>query len=185
MRRGVLLAAPAVSSAVARISTLRALHTTALRRNSPFRTLGVPPQASLDDVRRAFRRLAKTHHPDVGGDGAQFNSIKDAYDTIVARMFRSNSDGGARGANKPLDVELEELVGVGDLPAAWRLWNHIASSHSPSKNELRAFLLLCDADSAVGLRGALERISALCDEGRLRGALRTEAFNQLFWHLER
>ena len=31
---------------------------------SPYETLGVPRTASADDIRSAYRRLAKKHHPD-------------------------------------------------------------------------------------------------------------------------
>lgn len=36
---------------------------------------GDPP----DKIRREFRRLAKIHHPDVGGDPAEFRRIRSAY----------------------------------------------------------------------------------------------------------
>ncbi len=51
----------------------------------PYRTLGLAQGASLDDVRRAYRRLAKANHPDAAGEAAlpRFLAIQAAYDQIV------------------------------------------------------------------------------------------------------
>eukprot|EP00252_Welwitschia_mirabilis_P027603 TRINITY_DN9509_c0_g2_i2.p1 TRINITY_DN9509_c0_g2~~TRINITY_DN9509_c0_g2_i2.p1 ORF type:complete len:142 (+),score=8.32 TRINITY_DN9509_c0_g2_i2:205-630(+) len=35
------------------------------REESPFDVLGVPPSASLDDIKSAYRKLALKYHPDV------------------------------------------------------------------------------------------------------------------------
>lgn len=50
-----------------------------------YRTLGLPPGASLDEVKRAYRRLAKANHPDAAGESAlpRFLAIQAAYDRIV------------------------------------------------------------------------------------------------------
>ncbi len=46
-----------------------------------YATLGIPQDASQDDIRRAYRQLAKlTTHPDSGsGDAEQFQTVRDAY----------------------------------------------------------------------------------------------------------
>ena len=43
------------------------------------RVLGVAPDAGPGAVREAFRRLARLHHPDHGGDPAAFARIVNAY----------------------------------------------------------------------------------------------------------
>lgn len=42
------------------------------------RTVGVPPDASPEEVDRAFRRLARRLHPDRGGDAARFRELTQA-----------------------------------------------------------------------------------------------------------
>src|SRR5918994_886505 len=70
----------------------------------PFRTLGLNPGASLDDIRRAYRRLAKANHPDSAGEAAlpRFLAIQAAYEALVApRERRPGARPGASGAGQP------------------------------------------------------------------------------------
>lgn len=50
-------------------------------RSSEFKILGLSQDASWEDIKRAFRRLARLYHPDVAGpDGAgKFAEITEAY----------------------------------------------------------------------------------------------------------
>lgn len=63
-----------------------------------YRTLGVSPGASDDELRAAYRRLVKRHHPDHNGGSLEsartFEAVQDAY----AELVKLRSGGGARGA---------------------------------------------------------------------------------------
>lgn len=49
----------------------------------PYETLGVPVGATDDDIARAYRDLAKRHHPDLAGDdGSRMRDINAAYEQI-------------------------------------------------------------------------------------------------------
>ena len=53
-------------------------------RGDPYRVLGVPPDASTAEVKRAYRLLAKRNHPDAGeGSLARFLEIQAAYEVLV------------------------------------------------------------------------------------------------------
>ncbi|MBI4464089.1 MAG: DnaJ domain-containing protein [Acidobacteria bacterium] len=44
-----------------------------------YAILGVAPEASPEQVRAAYRRLAKQYHPDAGGDPERFRVVQEAY----------------------------------------------------------------------------------------------------------
>lgn len=44
-----------------------------------YRILGISPSATWDDIERAFRRKAKVHHPDHGGDEDAMRALNEAY----------------------------------------------------------------------------------------------------------
>ena len=50
-------------------------------------TLGKIP----DDIRKAFRRLAKRHHPDTGGDSIKFKVINEAYQLLAKGQISKRS----------------------------------------------------------------------------------------------
>jgi hypothetical protein len=52
---------------------------------SAWSVLGLAPGASLDDVKRAFRKKALETHPDQGGDAEAFRGAQGAYEKLSAR----------------------------------------------------------------------------------------------------
>jgi curved DNA-binding protein CbpA len=64
----------------------------------PYRTLGLSRDATLDEVRRAYRRLAKANHPDAAGEAAlpRFLAIQAAYDLIAGPEALGRRPGTAR-----------------------------------------------------------------------------------------
>ena len=48
-----------------------------------MRLLGLPPSSSDVDVESAFRKQARRHHPDVGGDPARFRAIVAARNLLL------------------------------------------------------------------------------------------------------
>ena len=59
---------------------------------NPYQTLGVTHNATPDDIKRAYRKLASQHHPDKGGDKTKFQEIQSAYDTLSNPQKRSMHD---------------------------------------------------------------------------------------------
>ena len=67
----------------------------------PWAVLGIADDATLDDARRAFRQLAKSLHPDVGGDGAAFATVVEAYRAAVAAVVVPAGPGPAPSTPGP------------------------------------------------------------------------------------
>ena len=50
-------------------------------------TLGVTMNASAEEIKKAYRKLAMLHHPDRGGDTAKFQAIQSAYQELENSGF--------------------------------------------------------------------------------------------------
>jgi len=57
-----------------------------------YNTLGVAKNATPDEIKKAYRKLASQHHPDKGGDKAKFQDIQAAYDTLSSIEKRQQYD---------------------------------------------------------------------------------------------
>lgn len=49
---------------------------------NPYSVLGVQENATPDEIKNAYRKLASKHHPDRGGDTKKFQEIQQAYDIL-------------------------------------------------------------------------------------------------------
>ena len=77
--------------------------------NDYYQVLGVSPAADQQLIAKAYRLLARRHHPDRGGNASAFQQVEEAYQTLSdsrrrLRYDRSvlSSNGGTHGAG--LDI---------------------------------------------------------------------------------
>lgn len=54
-----------------------------------YETLGISPEASTREVKSAFRRQAKKHHPDVRGDGGRKGAESRAADAAMRQLLEA------------------------------------------------------------------------------------------------
>jgi molecular chaperone DnaJ len=57
-----------------------------------YKILGVPPDASPEEIRQAYYRLAHKYHPDKGGDQEKFKEINEAYQVLSDKEKRAQYD---------------------------------------------------------------------------------------------
>ncbi len=62
-----------------------------------YQILGVPEDASEEEIRRAFFELAKKYHPDRGGDEEKFKEINEAYQVLSNKEKRAAYDAQRKG----------------------------------------------------------------------------------------
>lgn len=63
-----------------------------MNKKDYYEVLGVGKNASADEIKKAFRRLAVQHHPDRGGDEAKFKEINEAYEVLKDPSKRQRYD---------------------------------------------------------------------------------------------
>ena len=96
-----------------------------------YKILGIDKNATEEDVKKAYRRLAHQHHPDkTGGNEAKFKEINEAYQILSNKEKRQQYDqfgqvfgegsgqGGPWGFGfgfDPSNINMEDLGGVGDI----------------------------------------------------------------------
>ena len=72
----------------------------------PYKILGVSPSATDEEIKDAYRKLAKKYHPDQYGDsplselaGEKMKEINEAYDTIVSQRKNRGANNNGYGYN--------------------------------------------------------------------------------------
>src|SRR2546421_76426 len=82
-----------------------------------YETLGVPKTATEDEIRSAFRKLARKHHPDVAKDKKvaeeKFKEINEAYEVLGDSEKRKKYDQLGADWNRP---------GGFQPPPGWQQW---------------------------------------------------------------
>ncbi len=67
-----------------------------------YDVLGVGKAASSTEIKTAYRRLAKSHHPDAGGSALTFQLVREAYDTLSDPLRRAGYDADGRTVRAPI-----------------------------------------------------------------------------------
>src|SRR6185503_10654980 len=87
-----------------------------------YKTLGVSRTASDDEIRKAFRKLARQHHPDVAKNKAtgeeKFKEINEAYEVLGDPQKRKKYD--ELGVNWKQGAEFRPPPGWGQSGRTWR-----------------------------------------------------------------
>lgn len=87
-----------------------------------YEVLGISKDASADEIKKAFRKLAVKYHPDKeGGDEVKFKEANEAYEVLKDQTKRQRYDqfghagvGGAAGGGSPFDgFDFSQFGGAG------------------------------------------------------------------------
>ena len=57
-----------------------------------YSVLGIDPTATSEQIKTAYRKLARQHHPDSGGDAEKFKQVTEAYDVLKDAHKRAAFD---------------------------------------------------------------------------------------------
>lgn len=67
----------------------------------PYEILGINRTANADEIKSAYRKLAKKHHPDLGGDPEKFKELNEAHDILGDATKKAHYD--QFGFNQQID----------------------------------------------------------------------------------
>lgn len=111
---------------------------------NPYEVLGISPSASNEEVKKAYKALAKKYHPDNYADSPladmaeeKMKEINEAYDEIL-RQRTANKNGGDGGSNYNgesyysggghIYSEVRSAINAGDYKTAESLLNGVAQT---------------------------------------------------------
>lgn len=91
--------------------------------NDPYEVLGLTRSATADDIKKAYRKLVRTSHPDLHPDDpgaeARFKAVAAAHDLLKDPETRARFDAGeidATGAERPQRQYYRDFAAAGDNP---------------------------------------------------------------------
>ena len=75
-----------------------------------YELLDVPVNATTDEIKQHYRKYARIHHPDKGGDAEKFKQIQEAYETLMDPIQRHQYDIDLSGNNFTFTQEDYDLI---------------------------------------------------------------------------
>jgi len=163
----------------------------------PLAVLGVPSDATLEQIRDAYRRKSKTLHPDVGGEEWAFRVLVQSYEMLsTARVLRATRAEPVRGQAGPAPprhhdpsaetvrgglhdqhIPLARIVGVEHLCVRY-LWDDAAYLWLTQKQSDEERFLSCSLNLSWPDQG--QTASALADKEVTRIV---QDLNEIFDHM--
>ncbi|MBN2095697.1 MAG: molecular chaperone DnaJ [Candidatus Aenigmarchaeota archaeon] len=147
-----------------------------------YKILGVEKSASSDDIKRAFKKLARKHHPDVAGKESEekFKEINEAFQVLSDPQKKAaydnygNADFGSQGydysSEGPDFGDIFSDLGLGDIFRAFRRGSS-DESNSFSGSDLRQDIEITLEEAFSGVEKEVEFPAEVpCDQCSGTGA---------------
>jgi molecular chaperone DnaJ len=143
-----------------------------------YDVLGVSPDAGADEIKRAYRQLARRYHPDISGDdrGGAFHELARAYDVLRDPGRRRQYDASLVPSGAPRMEWLSDEIAI-DFPSVNSLLDRMRHSffgEAPAAT-LAAEIVLTPREAFFGTTVPLEvPLRRTCGRCGGRGEVWTE-----------
>lgn len=143
--------------------------------DSLYHTLGISKDASVEDIKRAFRKKAKEHHPDKGGDSEIFKKVNDAYgilkDPEKRRIYdltgRTTNDPGGMGGASFFSSFQSHFGGFGPRPAGHSTYTLQCTLREIADGAEKTVVITCDRLCGTCRGSAYQHACQACEgQGR-------------------
>jgi molecular chaperone DnaJ len=129
-----------------------------------YEVLGVPHDASDEDIRKAYRRLARESHPDVNGDPnaeERFKEIAGAYEILADPEKRARYDafgaaGGPAGGFTDIQDIFDMFFGSSGFGGGFGTRRRGQRSRARGGEDAGVQVLLSFSEAAFGVRREIE-----------------------------
>jgi len=126
-----------------------------------YTVLGIGREATLEEVKRAYRKLARQYHPDVNGSTeapAKFREINEAYEVLSDPKKRKNYD--RFGVVDPGQIRIEVRgPGLVDLPVWGFEEKHLTAALKRVQGNLET--ILADLRERESIRYRVDNLDGL------------------------
>ncbi len=140
-----------------------------MSRKTLYEVLDVARDASPEEIKIAFRKMAKIHHPDKGGDAAAMHRVNLAYEILMDPEKRKNYDEhGEEFASKYEDAFRRVFLDILDMAAKKYGPGHLKDGFGKVISEALAALAENEKRAKRDLEGcqkSMERVGPADDVG--------------------
>lgn len=126
-----------------------------------YRILGVPPTADAQTIKTAYRTVAKTLHPDRGGDPEAFRLLKLAHDILTDPVRRAQYDatGDFTESPQPGPEDQRLTAAIGEL-----FFSVMVKIKNPQNEDVVILMRAAANDHIHQLSGQIDAVRELLDK---------------------
>lgn len=123
---------------------------------NPYEVLQIDRKATLKDIKAAYRKFSKDHHPDKeGGSDEAFRTIQLAYDVLSNAERRARYDSTGRTDESPVTPQRVQMFVDQTMRTVIESVRIDGSSDDPCWDNIRDKIILSIAASRIPLRNTM------------------------------